>query len=75
MLLDFKKSIILIISSILVYYALISPNILPRATVCPLDAFCIIVFEIITILTIRYLSMLEVKALENEIIVQHTFMK
>lgn len=75
MLLDFKKLVILVISSILLYYTLISPNILPRVTVCPLDAFCITVFEIITILTIRYLSMLEVKALENEIIVQHTLMK
>lgn len=75
MFLDYKKSIILILSSILLYYTLISPHILPRVTVCSLDAFCITIFEIITILTIRYLSMIEVKALENEIIVQHTLMK
>lgn len=74
MLLDFKKSVILVISSILLYYTLISPNILPRVTVCSLDAFCITIFEILTILTIRYLSMLEAKALETEILVQYTLM-
>lgn len=74
MFLDFKKSVILVISSILLYYTLISPNILPRVTVCSLDAFCITIFEILTILTIRYLSMLEAKALETEILVQYTLM-
>lgn len=75
MFLDFKKTIILVFSSLLVYYALISPKILPRVTICPIDAFCVTVFEIATILLIRYLSMLEVRELENEIRVQHSLMK
>lgn len=72
--LDRKKILILFISSVILYYILVTPTILPRVTVCPIDALGITVFVIISSLIIRYLSMLEAKELEDKIAAQYALM-
>lgn len=73
--LNLKKTFILIISSCILYFALISPKLLPSVVLSERDAFLITVFVVISSLILRYLSMLEVKKLEKQILIQYSQMK
>ena len=73
--LKLKKTFILIISSCILYFALISPKLLPSVVLSERDAFLITVFVVISSLILRYLSMLEVKKLEKQILIQYSQMK
>lgn len=73
--LNLKKTLILIITTSILYFALISPKLLPNVTLAVKDAFLISIFVIVSSLCIRFISMLEAKKLERQILIQHSQMK
>ena len=73
--LNLKKTLILVITTSILYFALISPKLLPNVTLAVKDAFLISIFVIVSSLCIRFISMLEAKKLERKILIQHSQMK
>ena len=67
-----KKAIILILMTILIFYALVSPSFLPSVVLSYGDAFGISAFIAIITLFVRYLSKLETNALEKKLMRQHS---
>lgn len=67
-----KKAIILVLTTILLFYALISPRILPNVVLSYGDAFIISAFIALVTLFIRYLSKVETTNLEKKLIRQHS---
>lgn len=67
--------IIISISISLLFFALISPKILPNTTIPVKDAIIISIFVIFTYLSIKLINFIYTKKLENQIIIQHAQMK
>lgn len=67
--------IIISISISLLFFALISPKILPNTTIPVKDAIIISIFVIFTYLCIKLINFIYTKKLENKIIIQHAQMK
>lgn len=72
---NLKKSIILLFSTSVLYFALISPKLLLDVTIAIKDAILISCYVVITSLIIRSLETLEKKKLKQEIFIQHSLMK
>ncbi|OKZ82381.1 MAG: hypothetical protein BHW07_01625 [Clostridium sp. CAG_433_25_7] len=67
--------IIISISITLLYFALISPKLLPNVTIPIKDALIISFFVIFTYLCVKIINFIYTKKLENKIILQHAQMK
>ena len=67
--------IILTISISVLYFALISPELLPNVTIPVKDALIISIFVILTHLSIRLINLIHTKQLEKKILLQHSQMK
>lgn len=67
--------IILTISISVLYFALISPDLLPNVTIPVKDAMIISVFVIITHLSIRLINLIHTKQLEKRMLLQFSQMK
>lgn len=75
MLLNIKKTIILVITTSILFYTLTNETILPNVAIPLKDAIIISIFVIISSLCIRFISMLEQQKLEAKIIQQHEQMQ
>lgn len=73
--LNFKKTIILAVTTAILFYALIDEAILPNVTIPVKDAIIISIFVVISSSCIRFLGMLENKQLESKILQQHAQMQ
>lgn len=62
-----KKIIILILTTSILYYALISPELLPGVTLAIKDAIIISLYVIVSSLSIRIISIIEAKKLKTKI--------
>ena len=67
--------IILTISISILYFALISPDLLPNVIIPVKDALIISVFVILTHLCIKLINLIHTKQLEKKILLQHAQMK
>ena len=67
--------LILTISISVLYFALISPDLLPNVTIPVKDALIISVFVILTHLSDRLINLIHTKQLEKKILLQHAQMK
>ena len=67
--------IILTISISVLYFALISPDLLPNVTIPVKDALIISVFVILTHLSDRLINLIHTKQLEKKILLQYAQMK
>lgn len=67
-----KKTIVLVLTIIILFYALVSPNVLPNVVLSFVDAFKISAFIALATLYIRYLSKIETTNLEKKLIRQHS---
>lgn len=75
MLLNIKKTIILIITVSILFYTLTNENILSNVAIPVKDAIIISIFIIVSSLSMRFISLLENKKLEEKILQQHTQMQ
>ena len=67
--------IILTISISVLFFALISPKLLPNVTIPVQDAIIISLFVIFTYLCIKLINLIHTKQLEKKILLQHAQMK
>ncbi|UKI40963.1 MAG: hypothetical protein L6V95_12780 [Candidatus Melainabacteria bacterium] len=67
--------LILTISISVLYFALISPDLLPNVTIPVKDALIISVFVILTHLSDRLINLIHTKQLEKKILLQYAQMK
>lgn len=69
-----QKTLILIITTCFLYYALISPDLLPGVTIAIKDAIIISIYVIISSLSLRIISLREAKKLKAKIDTQNAQM-
>lgn len=67
-----KKGIVLVLTILVLFYILVSPNILPNVTLGYKDAFIISFFVGLVTLGLRYLSRVETIRLEKKLLRQHS---
>ena len=67
-----KKAIILVLMILVIFYALVSPNLLPTVVLEYNDAFLISAFIAVVTLFVRYLSKVETSNLEKKLVRQHS---
>lgn len=67
--------LILTISISVLYFALISPDLLPNVTIPVKDALIISIFVILTHLSVRLINLIHTKQLEKKILLQYAQMK
>jgi len=72
--LNIKKTIILSVTTLILFIALISPTVLPDVTIGIKDAIVITVFVVVADLLMRFLGVHETKKLKKRILLQHSQM-
>lgn len=68
----FKKILVIIFNTVVLYYALVSPNLLPNVTIAVKDALIISIFVIFTGMCIRLIALTESSKLEKKVLIQNS---
>ena len=73
--LNFEKTIILLVTTVVLFVALVSPHLLPAVVLPVSDAILIVCFVVSSTLYMRFLGVKETQKLERKIVDQHSQME